>query len=117
MSGLAFSDAKGLHAGEKIDATLEAEASGKSDDSQWNARLSWRGGEVFWQPFFAAAKGQRLDVEGTTARGVTQVRTGTLEMPRSPASHSRPRGTTRKVHSLRSMRAQRVFGSRCMRPS
>jgi hypothetical protein len=81
VSGLAFSDARGLHAGEKIDATLEAEASGKSDDSQWKARLSWHAGEVFWQPFFAAAKGQQLDIQGTTARGVTQVRTGTLEVP------------------------------------
>jgi hypothetical protein len=81
VTGLAFADAQGLHAGEKIDATVDAEARGKSEEWQWKARLSWRAGEVFWQPFFAAAKGQQLDVQATTARGVTRVRTGTLELP------------------------------------
>jgi hypothetical protein len=81
VSGLAFSDAQGLHAGEKIDATLDAEATGKSAEWQWKARLAWRAGEVFWQPFFAAAKGHQLDVEGATARGVTQVHAGTFDVP------------------------------------
>ena len=81
VAGLAFADANGLHAGEKIAATLEADAAGGADDWRWDARLTWRAGEVFWQPFFMAANGQRLEAQGTTARGVTQIRSGTLNLP------------------------------------
>jgi hypothetical protein len=81
VASLAFADEKGLHAGEKIGATIEADATGRGDEWRWNARLTWRLGEAFWQPFFVAAKGQRIDLQGTTARGVTRIRTGTLELP------------------------------------
>jgi hypothetical protein len=81
VASLAFADANGLHAGEKIGATLEADAVSRADEWRWNARLTWRAGEVFWQPFFVAAKGQRIELQATTARGITQVRAGTLELP------------------------------------
>jgi hypothetical protein len=81
IDGLAFADASGLHAGEKIAATLEADASPKGRDWQWNARLAWRAGEVFWQPFFVSATGQRLSVDGLSVAGNTEIRQGTLELP------------------------------------
>ena len=81
LDGAAFADASGLHAGEKIGATIEGDAAGKNGEWRWNARVAWHGGEVFWQPVFMAGKGQRLELQGTTARGVTQVRNGTLALP------------------------------------
>lgn len=81
VDGLAFADAAGLHAGEKIAATLQADAARKGDDWRWQARLAWRAGAVFWQPVFVAAKGQRLEAEGVTAQGVTRVHNGRLELP------------------------------------
>jgi hypothetical protein len=81
LEGAGFADASGLHAGEKVAATIEGEAAGKNGEWRWNTRVVWRGGEVFWQPAFVAAKGQRLELHGTTARGITQVRNSTLELP------------------------------------
>ncbi len=81
VDALAFADASGLHAGEKLVANVEADAVGKGDDWRWNARVTWRSGEVFWQPVFVAGKGQRLDLAATTAGGFTNVSKGRLELP------------------------------------
>jgi hypothetical protein len=81
IEGVGFADESGLHAGEKIAGTLEANAVEKNDQWRWTARFAWRGGEVFWQPLFLAATDQRLRLEGVTARGKTQVREGILELP------------------------------------
>ncbi len=81
LDGIAFADASGLHAGEKIAATLEADATSKGGDWQWNARMAWRTGEVFWQPLYLTARGQSLTLEGMTSGGNTEVRKGTLELP------------------------------------
>ena len=81
LDGLAFADASGLHAGEKIGATLEASARAQGEAWHWNASVLWRSGEVFWQPVFIAAKRQRLALAGTTARGITHVSDGRLELP------------------------------------
>jgi hypothetical protein len=81
VDGISFSDAPGLHAGEKLAARIDVTASGKADSWRWNAVLTWRAGEVFWQPFFAAAKNQRLSMQATTGGGVTRVNGGRLELP------------------------------------
>ena len=81
IDGVAFADASGLHAGEKIGATLEADAAEKANEWRWSARLAWRSGEVFWQPLFLSAKGQRLRMQGVTARGKSEVGEGELELP------------------------------------
>jgi hypothetical protein len=81
LEGIAFADASGLHAGEKVAATLEADATLKGEEWRWNARAAWRAGEVFWQPLFMAAKGQQLRVQGVSARGRSDVTQGTLDLP------------------------------------
>ena len=81
VDGLAFADASGLHAGEKIAAALEADAVEKSGGWSWTARFTWKGGEVFWQPVFASGKGHRLELAGTTGKGLTHVHAGRLELP------------------------------------
>ena len=80
IDGAAFADASGLHAGEKIGATVEATAAETPAGWRWNVRGAWRSGEVFWQPFFLAGKGHRLEAQGATARGVTEITSGRLDM-------------------------------------
>lgn len=82
LSGLAFADASGLHAGDKIGATIELDAASKAGAWTWNARVDWRAGEIFWDPFFLAAQGQRLTLAATTGQGRTELRSGNLHVPK-----------------------------------
>ena len=81
LDGVGFSDPSGLHAGEKLGGRIEVDAASKGQAWTWSARLVWRTGDVFWQPLLLAAKGQRLNVSGTTAGSTTQVHAGKLELP------------------------------------
>ncbi|MGZ8203487.1 MAG: hypothetical protein ACXWUB_09595 [Burkholderiales bacterium] len=81
IAGAAFADASGLHAGEKLGGTLEVDGAREGEGWRWQGRVAWRGGDVFWQPLFLSGKGQRLELDASTARGVTQVRSGRLELP------------------------------------
>jgi hypothetical protein len=81
LDGIAFADASGLHAAEKIGGTIEVDAASEGKGWRWSTRLAWRAGELFWQPLFLAAKGQRLALEGTTAGGRSDIRSGSLELP------------------------------------
>ena len=64
VDGVAFADAAGLRAGEKIAATLDLDAVRKNAAWTWAASVDWRAGEVFWTPFFFTGGGQRLTVAG-----------------------------------------------------
>jgi hypothetical protein len=59
-----FSDAAGLHAGEKVAGDIELEAAQLATGWQWNAAIDWRQGEVFWQPFYFASGGHALTASG-----------------------------------------------------
>ena len=82
LDGVAFADASGLHAGEKIVATLDLDAARKNETWTWTANAEWRAGEVFWNPFFFTGNGQRLAAAGSTGGQRTDVRSGTLALPR-----------------------------------
>jgi hypothetical protein len=62
LAGAAFSDASGLHAGEKI--KLEFTLAATQAEQQWHAQttLAWSGGDVFWEPFYLRG-GQQLQAE------------------------------------------------------
>ncbi|HEX2828780.1 MAG TPA: hypothetical protein VHP37_20685 [Burkholderiales bacterium] len=81
LDGVGFADASGLHAGEKIAAALDLDASRRNDAWTWTATVEWRAGDVFWTPFFVSGSGQRLALAGATAAGRTEVRSGTLDLP------------------------------------
>ncbi len=63
--GLGFSDASGLHAGEKITATVALQAEQRGTQWQWQGRVKWLAGDVFWQPLFVGGSGHALDAAGT----------------------------------------------------
>jgi hypothetical protein len=60
-----FGDDSGLHAGEKIAATLALQAQQRGEQWQWQSRLEWKSGDVFWQPWFIAGSGHALSAAGT----------------------------------------------------
>jgi len=64
LQDASFSDAAGLHAGEKVTGTVAAKAVKKSDDWQWQITVDWQKGEVFWQPFYFASGGHQLQANG-----------------------------------------------------
>lgn len=81
VEGLAFSDASGLHAGEKIAAELRVEAEQRGVPWHWRANASWSAGEAFWQPLYAASNRQKLSAEGVSDATRTEITRGRLELP------------------------------------
>ncbi|MBI5436702.1 MAG: hypothetical protein HY937_06320 [Nitrosomonadales bacterium] len=52
LADLAFADASGLHAAEKLAGTLHLEATRAGRQWDWRGALDWQGGELFWQPLY-----------------------------------------------------------------
>ena len=78
---LAFSDADGLHAGDKIKASFRIEAEHRGSEWRWHASADWNSGEVFWQPLYVTAAGQQLNADGVSDSTRTQVERGELTVP------------------------------------
>ncbi len=55
FADLAFSDASGLHAGEKLAGTVKVGATRADAAWQWRSDLTWQQGEAFWQPLYLSA--------------------------------------------------------------
>jgi hypothetical protein len=80
LDGLAFSDVSGLHAGENIRGEINAKAvrEGNGQDRlwKWNADVNWPSGEVFWQPLYFSAQGQRLTASGELNENIIRILEG-----------------------------------------
>ncbi|HEY3326002.1 MAG TPA: hypothetical protein VGK14_02400 [Novimethylophilus sp.] len=74
-----FSDADGLHAGEKIGGRVKLDASRGNERWQGQAGIQWREGEVFWQPLYLTA-GHALQVQGWWTTESLQVDVGSAEL-------------------------------------
>ena len=75
-----FGDASGLHAGEKIAATLALQAQQRGGQWQWQGKLAWHGGDVFWQPLFVGGRGHALNFAGTLDAQRVSLERGTLAL-------------------------------------
>ncbi|MEO7728543.1 MAG: hypothetical protein ABIS45_14910 [Burkholderiales bacterium] len=64
IANFGFGDNSGLHAGEKIAAVISLQAQQRGEQWQWQSRLVWKGGDVFWQPLFVGGSGHTLSVKG-----------------------------------------------------
>jgi hypothetical protein len=80
IGGLAFSDAAGLHAGERVGAQVVAHATKDGDGWLWNADIDWREGEIFWQPLYFATGGHRLSARGRLNADSVRLEQGTLQL-------------------------------------
>lgn len=61
----AFSDASGLHAGEKLSGRLNLTAQRRGESWQYRVALEWNAGELFWQPLYLRGTGHTVNAEGT----------------------------------------------------
>ena len=79
ISGAGFADESGLHAGEKIAATLAVQARQRGPQWQWQSRIEWKSGDVFWQPTFVSGDGHVLSAAGQLDSKRIVFERGTLE--------------------------------------
>ncbi len=59
-----FSDASGLHAGEKLTGQVKLAAKHAQHGWAWQGLVRWDAGELYWQPFYFAKAGNRFDING-----------------------------------------------------
>jgi hypothetical protein len=64
FNGAKFSDASGLHAGDGLVGDLQFTAEKKNAVWQWDSKLNWDKGEVFWQPFYFGDAGSAFSANG-----------------------------------------------------
>lgn len=76
----AFSDAEGLHAGEKVGATLALEGTRSGEAWAWTSNLRWTAGEVFWQPFYLAQGGLSFQGSGTWSDSLFAISAGRVAL-------------------------------------
>jgi hypothetical protein len=80
LKNASFNDAAGLHAGDKIDATMQVVASKKTSQWRWRTSLDWQAGEVFWQPFYIATAGHQLHASGYLNANSFAIEQATLDI-------------------------------------
>ncbi len=80
IAELSFSDPSGLHAGEQISLQLDAKAWQQQDSWQWQGRMMWPEGEVFWQPFYFTGEGHQLAARGMIRDQYVSVEQGIVSL-------------------------------------
>ena len=65
FNGANFSDAVGLHAGEGLVGDVQLTVKKHQAIWQWDGKLSWEEGEIFWQPFYFGEAGNVFKANGT----------------------------------------------------
>lgn len=81
LSGAAFADGSGLHAGENIGMSIQANAVPEKGHLRWGANLTWNAGEVFWQPAYLKAVNQKLSASGYLDARQLGIERGDLQYP------------------------------------
>jgi hypothetical protein len=74
VENTAFNNASGTHAAESLALGVEFAASHSATRWDWRLDANWKSGEVYWQPFYFARGGHRLQAVGAldeTFLGVT----------------------------------------------
>ncbi|MDD5241944.1 MAG: hypothetical protein PHG47_09555 [Sulfuricella sp.] len=79
LKALAFTDASGLHAGEKIGATAKLDLTRGKAGWQWRGEMGWQSGEVFWQPLYIS-QGGRFAGQGSLEADRLRVSQGNLRL-------------------------------------
>lgn len=78
FDALAFSDAAGLHAGEKIGGGVNLNVLRGNQGWQWQGAADWQSGEVFWQPLYFARGGHRVSAQGSLLESSLRIDQGSL---------------------------------------
>jgi len=86
-----FSDAAGLHAGERLTGVLNLSAHEASDGWRWQSVFEWQAGELFWQPFYFAEGNKRFEIRGRYQSPVLEIEQATLSLPEVGTMQSQSR--------------------------
>lgn len=78
LAGVAFSDASGSRAGERLGGRLVFNAASERGEWRWKAQADWNDGAVFWQPFYFPKGGQRFAGQGRFGSHGLRVERGSL---------------------------------------
>ena len=79
LRDVAFSDAAGNRAGEKLSALIQLQAQRGNDTAwQWQMETEWRAGEVFWQPFYLPSGQRHLTAQGRLTEQQVQIQSAQL---------------------------------------
>ncbi|MBZ0105209.1 MAG: hypothetical protein K8H84_06225 [Sulfuricella denitrificans] len=81
LSGLAFSDASGLHAGEKVSGKIAFKAGPDHGDMVWQGDIFWESGEIYWHPLYVTDGGVRLAASGRSSPQRIELQQGVLRWP------------------------------------
>ena len=91
VAAAAFANAAGTRAGEGIALRWSAQASEKAGAWLWQTRADWRGGEVYWQPWYARAEGQQVEARGMLDAAALRLDAARLTLPRIGAIEAQGR--------------------------
>ena len=80
FANFGFGDDSGLHAGEKIAGVLSLQAQERGGQWQWQSRLDWKSGDLFWQPLFVGGSGHVLSMAGTLDAQRVGIERGRLDL-------------------------------------
>ena len=80
-----FSDASGLHAGDKLTGKVKMSAqlqkdANKKDIWHWKGLFSWTEGELFWQPFYFGKAGNEFNISGTYNEPMLNIQQANLKI-------------------------------------
>ena len=75
-----FSDAEGLHAGEKIAAVMALDAQRNGSRWRFNTSVDWPSGEMLWQPVYLAAGHKQIRLNGTWDPAFIQIDSADMEV-------------------------------------
>jgi hypothetical protein len=80
LQDLAFSDAAGLHAAERLGGRVGIEVVRSGERWQWEGMLAWQAGEVYWQPLYFAGGGHGFQGHGWLSPQALEVEKGRLAL-------------------------------------
>ena len=80
-----FSDASGLHAGDKLTGKVKLSAvleknTLQKDIWRWQGLFSWTEGELFWQPFYFGKAGNEFNISGTYSEPMLNIQQANLKI-------------------------------------
>lgn len=85
-----FSDASGLHAGDKLTGKIKVSALLQQDTVQkdsakkaiwhWKGLFSWTEGELFWEPFYFGKAGNEFNISGTYNEPMLNIQKANLKI-------------------------------------
>jgi hypothetical protein len=75
-----FSDASGLHAGEKLTGNVVLSAQLEQSKWHWKGVFHWQEGELFWQPFYFGRAGNTFDIAGTYQAPMLNIQQAHLQL-------------------------------------